>query len=108
MVLSKLPTFWFSSNNNHQWMKFSSNLLVKPRSPVLVGDRVIVLCNCFKEFSKFKSFGGRDRVYFSAKQIGSGRVSETLESGGEGVVVVIVGHLAVVVALGEVSSGSLL
>ncbi|RYR56043.1 hypothetical protein Ahy_A05g021856 isoform A [Arachis hypogaea] len=127
MVLTELAALYFSGDSNHQWMKFSSNLPAKPRSPVLVGDRVLALCDvgspwrsqwklfaaaapphaafqtwsrapcstililrldlttmdweeagrmppemfrCFRESSKFKVFGGGDRVCFSAKRIG--------------------------------------
>ncbi|KAL4338079.1 hypothetical protein AHAS_Ahas12G0174300 [Arachis hypogaea] len=45
MVLNKLPTLYFSGDNNYAWMKFSSNFLAKPRSLVLVEDRVLTLCN---------------------------------------------------------------
>ncbi|XLU27908.1 hypothetical protein S245_063974, partial [Arachis hypogaea] len=38
---------------------------------------------CFRESSKFKIFGGRDRVCLLAKQNGSGRTSKALEGGGE-------------------------
>ncbi|MED6194575.1 hypothetical protein PIB30_029845 [Stylosanthes scabra] len=45
MVLTELAALYFSGDNSHQWMKFSSNLPAKPRSPVLVGDRVLALCD---------------------------------------------------------------
>ncbi|KAL4364971.1 hypothetical protein AHAS_Ahas07G0059400 [Arachis hypogaea] len=44
MVLTKLVALYFSDNNNHQWMKFSSNLPVKSWSLVFDGDRVLMLC----------------------------------------------------------------
>lgn len=43
LVLTDLATLYFSGST--QWLKFSSNLPSKPRSPVLVSDSVYVLCD---------------------------------------------------------------
>ncbi|KAA8546551.1 hypothetical protein F0562_002710 [Nyssa sinensis] len=43
LVLTKLATLYYSGSNI--CLKFSSNLPSKPRSPILVSDSVIVLCN---------------------------------------------------------------
>ncbi|OIW06251.1 hypothetical protein TanjilG_23308 [Lupinus angustifolius] len=44
MVLTELAALYFSDGVN-RWLKFSSNLPSKPRSPVLVGDSTFALCN---------------------------------------------------------------
>ncbi|XP_057446109.1 SKP1-interacting partner 15 [Lotus japonicus] len=49
MVLTELAALYYSAvsdtdNSNNRWMKFSSNLPSKPRSPVLVGDSAFALC----------------------------------------------------------------
>ncbi|KAL6005485.1 hypothetical protein ACLOJK_006052 [Asimina triloba] len=62
IVLSELAALYFSGD---RWMKFSSNLPSKPRSPVVVADRVFALCDIgnpwrsdWKLFScKFSDFG---------------------------------------------------
>lgn len=43
MVLTELAALYFSGSN--QWLKFSSNLPSKPRSPILVSDSVYALCD---------------------------------------------------------------
>ncbi|XP_009356711.2 SKP1-interacting partner 15-like, partial [Pyrus x bretschneideri] len=43
MVLTELAALYFSGSN--QWLKFSSNLPSKPRSPILVFDSVYALCD---------------------------------------------------------------
>ncbi|XP_062159365.1 SKP1-interacting partner 15 [Alnus glutinosa] len=43
MVLTELAALYFSGSN--QWLKFSSNLPSKPRSPILVSDSVYSLCD---------------------------------------------------------------
>ncbi|GAV57051.1 F-box domain-containing protein [Cephalotus follicularis] len=55
MVLTELAALYFSgataaatpttSGTNNQWLKFSSNLPAKPRSPILVSDTVLALCD---------------------------------------------------------------
>ncbi|KAK7283576.1 hypothetical protein RIF29_13177 [Crotalaria pallida] len=44
IVLTELAALYFSGNGN-RWLKFSSNLPSKPRSPVLVGDDAFALCD---------------------------------------------------------------
>ncbi|KAI4352964.1 hypothetical protein L6164_007166 [Bauhinia variegata] len=44
MVLTELAALYFSGTSNH-WLKFSSNLPSKPRSPILVSDSVYALCD---------------------------------------------------------------
>lgn len=44
MVLTELAALYFSGQGN-QWLKFSSNLPSKPRSPILVRDSVFALCD---------------------------------------------------------------
>ncbi|KAL6318427.1 hypothetical protein AAG906_041192 [Vitis piasezkii] len=43
LVLTELATLYFSGSD--QWLKFSSNLPSKPRSPILVSDSVLALCD---------------------------------------------------------------
>ncbi|KAM7259848.1 hypothetical protein ACFE04_015589 [Oxalis oulophora] len=43
MVLTELAALYFSGSN--YWLKFSSNLPAKPRSPILVNDTVLALCD---------------------------------------------------------------
>ncbi|XP_018848675.1 SKP1-interacting partner 15 [Juglans regia] len=43
MVLTELAALYFSGSN--QWLKFSSNLPAKPRSPILVSESVYALCD---------------------------------------------------------------
>ncbi|KAK7270935.1 hypothetical protein RJT34_26466 [Clitoria ternatea] len=43
MVITELAALY--CNRSNQWLKFSSNLPAKPRSPVLVEDRVFTLCD---------------------------------------------------------------
>lgn len=45
MVLTELAALYFSGGVNNRWLKFSSNLPSKPRSPVLVGDSAFALCD---------------------------------------------------------------
>ncbi|KAL6962438.1 SKP1-interacting partner 15 [Sarracenia purpurea var. burkii] len=44
LVLSELAALYFSGSNNF-WVNFSSNLPTKPRSPILVSDFVLALCD---------------------------------------------------------------
>ncbi|KAI4348073.1 hypothetical protein L6164_008834 [Bauhinia variegata] len=44
MVLTELAALYFSGTSDH-WLKFSSNLPSKPRSPILVSDAVYALCD---------------------------------------------------------------
>ncbi|XP_059630518.1 SKP1-interacting partner 15 [Cornus florida] len=44
LVLTELAALYFSGSNNN-WLKFSSNLPSKPRSPILVSDSVLALCD---------------------------------------------------------------
>ncbi|XP_028800197.1 SKP1-interacting partner 15 [Neltuma alba] len=44
MVLTELAALYFSGTSKH-WLKFSSNLPSKPRSPILVSDSVYALCD---------------------------------------------------------------
>ncbi|XP_052191558.1 SKP1-interacting partner 15 [Diospyros lotus] len=44
LVLCELATFYFSGHTNN-WVNFSSNLPSKPRSPILVADSVLALCD---------------------------------------------------------------
>lgn len=43
MVLTELAALYYNGSN--QWLKFSSNLPSKPRSPVLVSDSAFALCD---------------------------------------------------------------
>ncbi|XP_057973680.1 SKP1-interacting partner 15 [Malania oleifera] len=43
LVLTELAALYFSGSDN--WLKFSSNLPSKPRSPVLVSDSLYALCD---------------------------------------------------------------
>lgn len=43
MVLTELAALYYTGSN--QWLKFSSNLPSKPRSPVLVSDSAFALCD---------------------------------------------------------------
>ncbi|KAK6938295.1 F-box domain [Dillenia turbinata] len=43
IVLTELAALFFSGSN--QWLKFSSNLPSKPRSPILVFDSIFALCD---------------------------------------------------------------
>lgn len=50
IVLNELAALYYSNNNNlnasnNLWLKFSSNLPSKPRSPVLINESIIVLCD---------------------------------------------------------------
>ncbi|KAL3638900.1 hypothetical protein CASFOL_016807 [Castilleja foliolosa] len=48
LVLTELAILYYSDNhnsNNPNWLKFSSNLPSKPRSPVLVSDFILTLCD---------------------------------------------------------------
>ncbi|GKV30986.1 hypothetical protein SLEP1_g39738 [Rubroshorea leprosula] len=45
MVLSELAALFFSPVQKDQWLKFSSNLPAKPRSPILVSNSVFALCD---------------------------------------------------------------
>ncbi|KAL2899494.1 SKP1-interacting partner 15 [Bienertia sinuspersici] len=48
LVLTELATlYWCNSNkgNSKNWLKFSSNLPSKPRSPILVGNSLYALCD---------------------------------------------------------------
>ncbi|GFY85596.1 F-box family protein [Actinidia rufa] len=44
LVLSELAALYFSGSTNN-WVNFSSNLPSKPRSPILVSDLVLALCD---------------------------------------------------------------
>lgn len=44
LVLNELAALYFSGSTN-TWLKFSSNLPSKPRSPILVSDSVLALCD---------------------------------------------------------------
>ncbi|KAL0016298.1 hypothetical protein SO802_003367 [Lithocarpus litseifolius] len=44
MVLTELAALYFSGSEQ-KWLKFSSNLPSKPRSPILVSDSVYALCD---------------------------------------------------------------
>lgn len=44
LVLTELATLYFNGGSK-SWLKFSSNLPSKPRSPVLVGDCLYALCD---------------------------------------------------------------
>ncbi|KAF5725636.1 SKP1-interacting partner 15 [Tripterygium wilfordii] len=44
MVLSELAALYFSGSSN-KWLKFSSNLPSKPRSPILISNSVYALCD---------------------------------------------------------------
>ncbi|KAK6131025.1 hypothetical protein DH2020_035232 [Rehmannia glutinosa] len=47
LVLTELAILYYSENSNMQnnWLKFSSNLPCKPRSPVLISDFILALCD---------------------------------------------------------------
>ncbi|XP_062020583.1 SKP1-interacting partner 15 [Rosa rugosa] len=45
MVLTELAALYFSAAAGNHWLKFSSNLPSKPRSPILVADSVFALCD---------------------------------------------------------------
>jgi|UniRef100_A0A2N9EKE1 hypothetical protein len=45
MVLTELAALYFSGSGSNQWLKFSSNLPSKPRSPILVSESVYALCD---------------------------------------------------------------
>ncbi|KAL7617410.1 SKP1-interacting partner 15 [Lactuca sativa] len=44
IVLNELAALYYS-NSTDSWLKFSSNLPSKPRSPILVNDSIIALCD---------------------------------------------------------------
>ncbi|XP_071716656.1 SKP1-interacting partner 15 [Rutidosis leptorrhynchoides] len=44
IVLNELAALYYSNLEN-RWLKFSSNLPSKPRSPILVNDSIIALCD---------------------------------------------------------------
>lgn len=44
LVLTELAAIYFSGADE-TWLKFSSNLPSKPRSPILVSDSVLALCD---------------------------------------------------------------
>ncbi|OMO78802.1 hypothetical protein COLO4_24672 [Corchorus olitorius] len=58
MVLTELAALYFSfSQKNQQWLKFSSNLPSKPRSPIVVSNSVFALCDVGSPWrSKWKLF----------------------------------------------------
>lgn len=45
MVLTELAALYFSGTIANQWLKFSSNLPSKPRSPILISNSVFALCD---------------------------------------------------------------
>ncbi|KAJ8541522.1 hypothetical protein K7X08_002338 [Anisodus acutangulus] len=46
MVLTELAAIYFSgSTTSNNWLKFSSNLPSKPRSPILISDTILALCD---------------------------------------------------------------
>ncbi|XP_057548804.1 SKP1-interacting partner 15-like [Amaranthus tricolor] len=47
LVLTELATLYWSEshNENNNWLKFSSNLPSKPRSPILIGTSLYALCD---------------------------------------------------------------
>ncbi|KAL8225585.1 hypothetical protein R6Q57_018142 [Mikania cordata] len=44
IVLNELAALYYSNSNN-SWLKFSSNLPSKPRSPILINKSIIALCD---------------------------------------------------------------
>ncbi|XVE60147.1 hypothetical protein DITRI_Ditri05aG0104200 [Diplodiscus trichospermus] len=58
MVLTELAALYFSfSQKSQQWLKFSSNLPSKPRSPIVVSNSVFALCDVGSPWrSKWKLF----------------------------------------------------
>lgn len=46
LVLTELAAIYFSgSTSDNNWLKFSSNLPSKPRSPILISDTILALCD---------------------------------------------------------------
>ncbi|XP_059280079.1 SKP1-interacting partner 15 [Lycium ferocissimum] len=46
LVLTELAAIYFSgSSTSNNWLKFSSNLPSKPRSPILICDTILALCD---------------------------------------------------------------
>ncbi|KAG5549911.1 hypothetical protein RHGRI_015024 [Rhododendron griersonianum] len=45
LVLSELAALYYSGDDNNGWVNFSSNLPAKPRSPILINDKVLALCD---------------------------------------------------------------
>lgn len=46
LVLTELAAIYFSgSTTSNNWLKFSSNLPSKPRSPILISDTILALCD---------------------------------------------------------------
>ncbi|KAK3030356.1 hypothetical protein RJ639_038312 [Escallonia herrerae] len=45
LVLTELAALYYSGSTNNNWLKFSSNLPSKPRSPILVSDSILALCD---------------------------------------------------------------
>lgn len=45
IVLTELAALYYSGSSSDNWLKFSSNLPSKPRSPVLIKDSIIALCD---------------------------------------------------------------
>ncbi|XP_039024690.1 SKP1-interacting partner 15-like [Hibiscus syriacus] len=58
MVLTELAALYFSfSQETQQWLKFSSNLPSKPRSPIVISNSVFALCDVGSPWrSKWKLF----------------------------------------------------
>ncbi|CAN4121209.1 unnamed protein product [Withania somnifera] len=46
LVLTELAAIYFSgTTSDNNWLKFSSNLPSKPRSPILISDTILALCD---------------------------------------------------------------
>ncbi|GAB4845128.1 SKP1-interacting partner 15 [Ancistrocladus abbreviatus] len=45
LVLTELATLYFAGSSSNNWLKFSSNLPSKPRSPVIVSESLYALCD---------------------------------------------------------------
>ncbi|XP_078434435.1 F-box family protein [Wolffia australiana] len=85
LVLAELAALWFAPGSP-QWLTFSLGLPSKPRSPVLVGDAVFVLCDVGSPWrSQWKLFScqlreiGGPRVWDRIEQLDWGDVLEILK-----------------------------
>ncbi|CAA7404453.1 unnamed protein product [Spirodela intermedia] len=73
LVLAELAALWYNPGSL-QWLTFSLNLPSKPRSPILIGDAVYVLCDVGSPWrNQWKLFSCRLR------ELGGPRVWDRLE-----------------------------
>ncbi|KAK8691889.1 hypothetical protein V6N13_075384 [Hibiscus sabdariffa] len=58
MVLTELAALYFSfSQKTQQWLKFSSNLPSKPRSPIVISNSIFALCDVGSPWRKRHEWG---------------------------------------------------